>query len=443
MARASFITLPLELKARIVEMTSDQENAWMSRVGDPTERAAHINCLSSIALVNKELRYLAAKHQFEVLTADRTSDLVFRFRILPRYGHCITELRFLTSCGMEEMDYMLVHLGQLSGLRTLCFEEAAAEELFGEGVTLRVDEEGASYRAQALTLCAPQITTLVLYYFKLAETVALIRTFPNLETLALCYLEEARHPDDLSDLLSAIYSRRRLRSLTVDLLRPLGWPVEALAPLKHDPPSLEVLQLTFFPFDKDVFSLVEIFASTIKTLALDLKVELATTEVDDLLAKIRPTQLPRLTHLRLFISQTYLAHSIRITTSSSTLSHFSLVYTDRDGPVMDPSDPVIVKFIASQYHPSPSSLAAYADLVRSRGLDSSVLDRLHLTPFHPSAKLDYTENESGYLGEVLGRTLDFGRIELKRMLAEGNVARALGWVKKLKPLEDERLAWKD
>ncbi|KAL8291472.1 hypothetical protein RQP46_002450 [Phenoliferia psychrophenolica] len=66
MARASFNTLPLELKARVVEMTSDQEEKWSERVKDLDERAGHINGLSSLALVNKELRTLAAKHQFAV-----------------------------------------------------------------------------------------------------------------------------------------------------------------------------------------------------------------------------------------------------------------------------------------------------------------------------------------------------------------------------------------
>lgn len=66
MARATFSTLPLELKARVVEMTSDQEDIWADRVKNPEARVNHVNCLSSLALVNKEFRDLAAAHQFRV-----------------------------------------------------------------------------------------------------------------------------------------------------------------------------------------------------------------------------------------------------------------------------------------------------------------------------------------------------------------------------------------
>ncbi|KAL8287252.1 hypothetical protein RQP46_003704 [Phenoliferia psychrophenolica] len=108
MARASFGTLPLELKAKIVEMTSDQEDAWLDRVTDPETPADHINSLSALAPVNMELRQLAAKHQFKVLFANgRTSEPIFRFRILPRYGHCITEIRFNDHHTKEATEYVL------------------------------------------------------------------------------------------------------------------------------------------------------------------------------------------------------------------------------------------------------------------------------------------------------------------------------------------------
>ncbi|KAL8277067.1 hypothetical protein RQP46_010495 [Phenoliferia psychrophenolica] len=67
MARASFSTLPLELKARIVEMASYQEEVYTDRVVNEAEPADHVDALSSLALVNKELRDLAAVHQFRVI----------------------------------------------------------------------------------------------------------------------------------------------------------------------------------------------------------------------------------------------------------------------------------------------------------------------------------------------------------------------------------------
>ncbi|KAL8277089.1 hypothetical protein RQP46_010517 [Phenoliferia psychrophenolica] len=283
MARASFSTLPLELKARIVEMTSDQEDAWRRRVKKAERAAAHINSLSALALVSRELRDLAAKHQFRVLSADRASLSVFRFRVLPRYGHLITTIRFYNSHAKEGSEYALSITGQLPALRSLAFQAGAATRLFGSGVTLKDDleDEEASDRGSILKFLSPRIEALKLFDFEPSEAVGLVRACRNLKTLGL------------------------------------------------------------------------------------------------------------------------------------------------------------------KGFPSPSSLAAYSRLVHSRGLDPSVLDRPHLTPFHPDAQLNYTENEVDFLEAVLGRTLTFGQLELKRMLAEGNVAKAVGWVAKLKALEEERLVWND
>ncbi|KAL8277066.1 hypothetical protein RQP46_010494 [Phenoliferia psychrophenolica] len=178
--------------------------------------------------------------------------------------------------------------------------------------------------------------------------------------------------------------------------------------------------------------------------------------------------LPRLTDLHLSLEQLEDARDIsRILLSASNLSHLTVAQAGSCN--LDPAEPALNRILASQpalrrlrlggkYRlapflqanskrdfPSPPSLAAYADLIHSRDLDPSVLDRPHLTPFNPKAQLDYTENEAAYLRQTLRRTLDFGQLELDRMAAEpdGGVAKAVGWVAKLKALEDERLAWKD
>ena len=72
-----------------------------------------------------------------------------------------------------------------------------------------------------------------------------------------------------------------------------------------------------------------------------------------------------------------------------------------------------------------------------------MLDKPFLTPCHPEAKLIYTECEMGNREGVLGRTLSFRQNEPKRIVAEGNVTKAVGWVAKPKALEDERLACDD
>ncbi|KAL8291568.1 hypothetical protein RQP46_002546 [Phenoliferia psychrophenolica] len=461
MARASFTTLPLELKARIIEMASDQEDAYNQRVQDLEARVGHINCLSSLALVNRELRGLAAEHQFKTIAAGRAALPVFRFTILPLHGRHFTKIIFDNFFTAEGSDNVLSAMGQLPSLRALQFQRDAALELFGSFQSLDISDEITAYRARLLALIAPKIDTLVLIGFDPREAGALIRRFPTLTTLAINDLGYQTDQDDIRELWDAVASARKLSNLTIhveDSYGGLNWPSEALAPLEREPPPIKTLQLLGIPFTLSTFQLVGIFASTLTRLSLDLD------EPDDEpdLASIIPIHLPYLTSLALFIDHPRFVEVTRILPSFPTLRHFFLLFFKTG---VDPTDPSLLSFLAAnptlrdiryeafdRSYPKPtdiniiptaSSLAAYADVIHSRGLDPAILDQPYLTPFHAEADLDYTENEAGYLEDALERTLDFGKNELKRMRAEGNVAKAVGWVEKLRPLEQERLAWKD
>ncbi|KAL8291549.1 hypothetical protein RQP46_002527 [Phenoliferia psychrophenolica] len=460
MARASFSTLPLELKARIVEMVNDQEDAWKRRVKDAERRirAGHIDCLSSVALVNKELRALAAKHQFRSLSSGKASKSIFRFRILPRYDHHITDITFYDSHSKDGADRALSAIRQLPALRTLHFGVNAATWLFGPGVTLNenLEDEEASDRAAMLKLVAAKIKSLVLHDFKPSEAIGLVRAFSsNLTTLGLFDLKSGAFTE-LSSIISTLNSLENL-SIDLDAESP-GWPIEALAPLEHNPPPIKCLQLLYFPFTEAVFKFVGCFSSTIETLTLELK-----SPEDNPIAAIH---LPRLTNLHLTVQK--LEHVEEVTNILIFTPIFSLLTLGLpNSGNLDPSEPALLRVLDSQPSlrqlklgsnelcapfmelippenlASPSSLAAYADLIHSHNLDPSVLDKPHLTPFHPNAHLDYTENEGEYLAEALDRTLDFGRTELKRMVAEGRAASAVDWVAGLQLLENKRLAWKD
>ncbi|KAL8291559.1 hypothetical protein RQP46_002537 [Phenoliferia psychrophenolica] len=459
MAHATFSSLPLELKARVVEMASDQEDAYKERVKDPDERTGHINGLSTLALVNKELRDLAAKHQFKMVTSPSTSSSIFRFRILPRYGQHITEVRLHNSQSMEGAAYALSILGQLPALRDLRISIDAATRLFGPGVTLGddVEDEDQCNRASILELVAPRIQILVLDRFKPSEAVGLVRTFSsNLRALGLTDLQGG----DTSGLFSAIASARQLDNLSIHVedVNADDWPSpEARAPLARDPPPIKTLQLLGFAFDRTTLHLIGLFAPTIETLTV---LAVASTSPADAASSTHP-HLPHLANLNLSIHGTDLESLIRLLSPSLTVYHFSLLCYGG----VDPENPTLLPFLDTQptlrylhlneirarfpYNctreppPAPSSLVAYADLVHSRGLDPSVLDRPHLTPFHPDAKMDYTRAEQPFLSQSLRRTLEFGLVQLDRMDAEGDVAKAVGWVPKLKALEEERLAWKD
>ncbi|KAL8287477.1 hypothetical protein RQP46_003335 [Phenoliferia psychrophenolica] len=440
-------------------MASLQEEAWRTRVKDATERAGHINGLSSLALVNKEFRVLAAKEQFKVLSSSRASLPIFRYRILPRFGHHITDVRFMKSDAKSDMDTAFTAMGQLPALCTLRFDKTAATELFGAGVTLRDDlvNEPANLRAEMLASIALRISTLVLQKFKPIEAVALIRRCgSSLRTLALVDLGPG-NLEDQKALVGAIASARKLDSLSVSGADFTGWP-QALAPLERDPPPIKKLQLFKCQLGGELHYFISLFASTVKILFLHaLRGGLPAASV---------TRLPHLTHLSLCVDEEQLRNAIQMVTPS-TLSHFSLVLYDADFDLTDAAGAVLLPFLTSQatlqrielngaqseypittaavgnLKTPPSVLAAYADLLDARGLDPSVLARPHLTPFDPKADLNYTENEAGYLENALGRTLDFGKLELRRMIAEGNIAGAVEWVELLKPIEAKRLAWMD
>ncbi|KAL8291545.1 hypothetical protein RQP46_002523 [Phenoliferia psychrophenolica] len=406
---------------------------------------------------------LKAKVVAMVLYARRASPPIFRFTIVPTYGHHIREVNFYNNASNEGSDNALSAMGQSPVLDTLGLQSGKALELFGSFQNPDQNDSTTTYRARMLAILSPKIKTLELHNFNPAEASAVVRRFPNLTALGLIDLENARQADDISDLFSAIASARGLSSLAIDRADDVDsdWPSEALAPLERDPPPIKTLQLLDFPLEDLTFRIISCVASTLERLSLQA-VETDQPQPLDL-SSITPLRLPHLSHLNLYIQKELVSQLPRILTSSSTLSYVSLLYIDES---VDSTDPAILSFLDSQptlrlvhleeftnYHPlptfscfqppAPSHLADYSHLVHSRSLDSRVLDKPHLTPFDPDASLDYTKNEISYLAEVLDRTLDFGRIELKRKVAEGSVASAVEWVKMLKPLEEKRLAWKD
>ncbi|KAL8291474.1 hypothetical protein RQP46_002452 [Phenoliferia psychrophenolica] len=438
-------------------MSSDQDDAWSIRVEGAKARARHIKSLSSLALVNKELRELAAVHQFEFLSADRALLPVFRYSILRRWGHHVKTLNFYHSESLEAAELALSLMGQLPGLRTLHFSQRTATELFGPGVTLSTDleDEAASYRASEFASHTSRIEDLTLMNFKPSETVALVRACVNLKTLFLLEMTDPEEGEDLHEVASAIASRHHLVDLALEMeVDATGaWPIEAFAPLVSARPPIKFLQLTNFPLNLHTFSIIDTFSSTLQSLLLNPRAQ----DVPFDLTSCGPLLLllPHLTTLDLTASSEQLPHFLRLLTSSSALS--CLWYHSLPGEPIDPMSCTFDKCIASQpslthlhlwgshvdESPSPSFLVDYDTVVFTHGLNTSVLDQPHLTPFHPKAKLDYTETEQPFLSQSLRRTLEFGLGELDRMDAERDVAKALRWVPKLRELEEERLMWKD
>ncbi|KAL8291457.1 hypothetical protein RQP46_002435 [Phenoliferia psychrophenolica] len=431
MARASFTTLPLELKARIVEMASDQEEI-------------------ALALVNKELRELASKHQFEVLTSTQASKPIFAFRILRTFRHRVTEIVFLEDSTTTGVDTVFQCMDSLPSLRIIRLSHSDEESesirlasLFGPipGFQFDPKDDMRTYRVELIASIAPQIETLVLNGLPSSVCAAFIRHFPSLKTLGLINVTTLSKEEHVRDLASAIASLRRLNSLTIDLGDETDsdwWSDDALAPLERNPPPIQILQLTYFPLDVPIIRLTQIFSSSIKTLCLQLIYGTGAVEAD--LTSITPIRLPLLNNFILYNRSPFQSPEIsRLLLSTSTLTSFSHALGRFDKPPTSP----LLSVMASQPSLRRVEIGGTVQIFPIPAASTQASSTPHLSPFYLHAKLEYTERELHLLTSALGRTLAFGQVELERMIAEGDVKKAVGWVKTLKALENERLAWSD
>ncbi|KAL8278596.1 hypothetical protein RQP46_009088 [Phenoliferia psychrophenolica] len=419
MTSPSFSTIPEELKVKIFKMTSDVDTAWRALVSpeypdseaedsEAEERRSHVYGLSSLAFVNREFRDLAAKHQFERIYSERLAvQPIFLYNILPRYGHHITRVAFVGD-NLSHLERQLGTLVAMPSLRTLAFTGKAATALLGPFPSIRLPgtDEEPFFRGDMLEWVSPKITSLFLNWSTPSACVDLIRRFPSLSTLSLSTSIDSDEIDveDLRSLTTFIANLRHLTHLAIgaiDYSRSKEWPADVLEPLERDPPPIRTLGLQLSPLRASAFDLTGLFGGTLETLAFE----------------IDPTNTTLLTFLAAK------PDLIQVCLNERTTDLFG-------------SQAASVKFIP------PAKLVAYANLVRSLGLDPTVLDRPHLGPFDDDANLDYTEDEASYLKEVLVRTLKFGIAELERMCAEGRGASAVEWVEPLKPLEKKRWAWR-
>ncbi|KAK4698545.1 hypothetical protein P7C70_g7727, partial [Phenoliferia sp. Uapishka_3] len=463
--RACLSTLPVEVKAKIVEMAYLQERGLEERAGKAS-LVGHISSLSSLALTNREFRGLAAKHQFKVLlSSQRVEHTTFRFFILPDHSHRITHVVLSGVDGILSQTVSI--LAQLPALRGLQFNLDTAEYLFGplDGSLefTALDEESIkTYHLCALKRVAPRIHFLSLKYFTSTSAATLIPCFPNLRTLSID--EVSTTPgDDLHQLSDALVSLRFLTHLGIETDSPIHLSQTFLATLRAHPPPIRCLQIYFGSLSQPLLELISIFGPTLVT----LDIRMLTGEGD-------PKAIPTNTRLILpFLSNLILGeYGDRTTQVFSLFAGTKLRQLAYCGNQSTPQfdQPDIMEFVASQTNletlrlgctprleffgatslsaetydlPSPTSLAAYSDLVHSRDLDTSVFDEDFLSPFHPKAKLGYTRDKMSFVSRTLFRTLEFGKNEVERMVAEGNIAKAVGWFGILNGLENERAAWRD
>ncbi|KAK4701060.1 hypothetical protein P7C70_g5178, partial [Phenoliferia sp. Uapishka_3] len=472
-ARASFSTLPLEIKARIVEMASLQEDGFKERVLVKSERIGHVNSLSALATVSWELRGLAAKHQFKVLCSTQVQDEAFRFSILIDHPHQI-QLVQMMGTDRAKLSQAMSILPQLHALRGLTFTLEAAQILFGPVVKNLDNFEDRDpefsvnngYNIRGLRRIAEKVHLLSLDDFSSMAAATLVSYFPNLRTLSLIDVTDSTG-DDFNLLAVALSSLRSLTHFSLeaaDTENPITVPT-SLDILRALPPPIRCLQISLGELSQPLLDFISIFGPTLVT--LDLRVDTQTPGSSEL-APLLPLHLPHLSNLAI---RDCWARTPRLFSllANCNLHKFAYCENDDDGEV-DFFPPHVLDCIKSQKNlrqlklgvglrlsilgatyinpsqsetPSPSTVTAYFNLVHSRGLDTSPLEESFLSPFHRRAKLDFAQGELDYLAGALGRTLEFGRNELERIIAEGDVSKAVRWLKTLGRLERERLGWRD
>ncbi|KAL8286501.1 hypothetical protein RQP46_004518 [Phenoliferia psychrophenolica] len=333
-----------------------------------------------------------------MLHSDRAERPVFRYRILPNHSHSITEVVLHNEADLKGLEYTLSILPLLSSLRAIHLSQAAARALLWVDVDdpaadnpLPACDSGLTeFHLSTLNSISKSIRVLSLLNFEAAYTPALILKFPNLEKLCFIGLARSAEMKTVEELDKALAPLHRLTHLTIDLADDAGWPpcaLEALA-AADPPPPVKVLILRNFWQDDNLIRIITQFHATLEILELELSGQASFTLV-------APLDLPKLSTLHL---------------------HFE---SDREGKnLLSPFEDVPIKEISYN---------------RAFGKPES---------FHNDLA-DFVSSWPGALTEVVGHTLEFGRNELARAVAEGDVEKLKRMGAKLRELEEMRWDWLD
>ncbi|KAL8287561.1 hypothetical protein RQP46_003419 [Phenoliferia psychrophenolica] len=439
--RASLITLPTEIKAKIVEMAHLQQEAWKER--DPagfrtafeTDDAETRSRWHPLSLVNKEFRELAAPYLFQVLNSRRTLHPTFQCLVVPNHFHRIArvELRAENLPGDGPLGYTATLLPTLPALRSVSITYDAACELFGDVLSESAPTEMQKMRLASFKWYGSKLTRLELDWTGPAVAATVLRSCPGLQSLK--YKEYTFDKDGAIDyedeiqFLCALSSLANLESLTLvsdDGGLPEAWTPDWWDKLRWTPPPLKHLKLWIY-HNKEVSTFIGLFAKTLQSLSL--------TDVDAA-SMGAPVVLPLLSTLCVNGALDDIEEALLLRTFQGS-PLLSLTYsTSHDTPIE--SNTALQNFLSHHPHlreinlvglrkkrtrTAPSDLNAYRSFVRSRGLEADFEDLEH-NPFAPRANLEYGEDEIEYLAEALDRSLYFGRQDVQRMVRDKDVAKA-------------------
>ena len=358
-------------------------------------------------------------------------------------------------------------LPALTSLRRLVVHDNLADELFGFfGRTGR-----QASRLSDFQYFGSKFTCLELLYlgpYELAPT--LIRACPNLVKLRIEDCEWSDYGyDTYVVFLDALSTLTKLSDLDLSPGDFAWWLSERN---EWTAPPVKVLK-TNFGYSCGLATLLQKFSGTIESLSLTDVRFYVDEEAGEALPTPATITLPHLSSLtmradaRKHYDNSY-EPQFKPDDEQELFRHFEaspLVSFSYRNPLIElplpPTSP-LQQFLARQTNlrhvdldtrgfetpdqpasTSASALAEFSTLVRSRGLDATVLEDDSRSPFAPGADHNYSENDLELPAASLLRTLHYGVNEVMRMVREGNVARLGRWVGVLGQLEGKRLEWAD
>ncbi|KAL8283418.1 hypothetical protein RQP46_005828 [Phenoliferia psychrophenolica] len=271
-SRACFSSLPVELKANILERVASQEETWKLRISDldvderAREKKAHVDGLQAASLVCKEWNSLANAFIFELLTLKGIQAPLFRHGILGSHGHQITKVQLLQpddgdddgdeddedsqySKSTNILDYALSILSLLPNLRSLKINDIATYHLFGTDLDLDTrSNDLKGMRSTTLTQVAARVDDLHLVRFSPSEARRVLELWPQIRRLRLGELTVVEEDADKNDISKAITGLSRLEHLDIQLVGDssvpvISWTPEVLTALRSSPPPLTFLRL--------------------------------------------------------------------------------------------------------------------------------------------------------------------------------------------------------
>lgn len=315
---ATLSSLPLELKARIVELAHLQDLCYRGRWSDEDRggcdlvRAArtelHGKSLIALSATSKDFNILAAVHFFRVspfslsgrlekstyspiilqrITSKAGSGSYFTIRILPRHAASVRVLRLHNQAESNSVRRGFSYLPHLPHVDDISFDGEGAEELFDPIALLNLDPErqyaeglSPDMNAQAKDMeeeralgrelfrtFAVRLRKLELHNFPPSDAADLLRVTPNLVALRLI----TPSLEDHADLRDVLGSAANLQPLTLEPTltgaNPELGPAWSTVPWRGQLTSLTLVDV---PATPSMYLFIDSFAPSLRSLVLQI-----------------------------------------------------------------------------------------------------------------------------------------------------------------------------